>query len=109
MARALQKKNKKNADLPFNTVRIGLYLYCRKKKMSDDYIQCRNCGHYIEQINAVNKLYCSEACAHRFNACVICGKYFVQNKGFSDKICSPECSIEYKITKLYTTENEENP
>jgi endogenous inhibitor of DNA gyrase (YacG/DUF329 family) len=72
------------------------------------YIKCRNCGIYIEENQSLNKLYCSEKCAHTFTRCPNCGNFFPdteidRHNGF----CSIECETIYTEDGIIASKRKE--
>jgi endogenous inhibitor of DNA gyrase (YacG/DUF329 family) len=60
------------------------------------YIRCRTCGTYVEENQSINKIYCSEQCAHTFTRCPNCGNFFENTeKNRNSGFCSVECEAVY--------------
>ena len=41
--------------------------------------------------------------ADAVGACVNCGSYFRANEGYRGSYCSPECAVQYKISRFMDT------
>lgn len=79
--------------------------------MKDDdsvYIRCRTCGAWVEENQSINKIYCSEECAHTFTRCANCGNFFKNTGKNRDKrFCSLECEAVYNEDGVIISTKEE--